>query len=180
MHKKTNNRGRYPRSGDAGHSRLPGLGGEGPRATGTHSVPSGRRSSCLSRAGPLHAVPLPGSEGGRRGGLGRSRGLPWLGPPREPGRRRFAVGRRDVALLHARELPALLNQLQELRQAHRGGGCILRRRAGARAAPTARLLHARPLSPTRVRFRVGWVQPPSEEMEGVRRPYQVGPERGSA
>lgn len=80
--------------------------------------------------------------GRRRAGLGRFPGLPGLGPPREPGRRGFAVGRLDVAPLHSRELPALQNQLLELRQAHRGGGCLRRRGARARAAPTAGPLHS--------------------------------------
>lgn len=131
-----------------------------PRRAPPRGSSSGTRGSAASGAPVL---------GRRRGGLCRSRGLPGLGPRREPGRRGFAVGRRDVAPLHARELPALLDQLQELRQAHRGGGCGRGRGVRARAAPTAGPLHAGPLSLTRVRskrFRVGWVQPPSEGMKG--------------
>lgn len=63
----------------------------------------------------------PGLEG-RHGVVGGARGLPGLGPPREPGRRGFAEGRHDVAPLQAGEPPALLDQLQELRQGHRSRG----------------------------------------------------------
>lgn len=102
---------------------------KGSPASATRYGPLGRRgpwSAELPRAFPPSLPEGPrvcGPALGRRcWGLGRVGGLPGLGPPREPGRRGFAMGRRDLALFQARELPALLHQLQELRQGHRGRG----------------------------------------------------------
>lgn len=121
----TRTTGQHCSQSEPGQNRqAPGLSCQGPRASGTHRCRTvvasvGRGSlSPYSRVGEACG---PGLER-RRGGLHRARCLPGLGPPWELGRRGFALGRRDVAPFQARELPALLDQLQELRKGHRGLG----------------------------------------------------------
>lgn len=84
----------------------------------------------------------PGLVGRLRGCLGGSCSLPGLGPPREPRRRGFAMGRRDVAPFQAGKLLALLDQLQELCQGHRGRGCLEGSGSWARPFPTAGRVHS--------------------------------------
>lgn len=99
---------------------------------------------------------------------GRACGLPGLGPPRELRHRGFAMGRRYAASFQAGKLLALLDQLQELCQGHRGRGCLGGSGSWARPFLTAGRIHGQRAAPS-VRGKQtlpgGWVQPLSE---GVR------------
>ncbi|KAL4675810.1 hypothetical protein H8959_009955 [Pygathrix nigripes] len=136
-----------------------------------------RCSRCLSQARLRRGRSYP--EGRRRKGLSQCRGLPGLGPPREPGRCGFAVYRRDVASLQTRELPALLDQLQELRQGNRARG-------RGRGAGTTRTLHVTSRSLTRLQFGEARTSGRNGcnhhggtgKGKGGCRPYQAGPELG--
>lgn len=60
------------------------------------------------------------------------------------GTRWVPVGRSDVAFFQSRELLALLDQVQELRQSHGGRSLLGRRQSSAPAADTATLVHVPP------------------------------------
>lgn len=120
----------------------------------------------------------PGLAGRLRGCLGRACGLPGLGPPREPRCRGFAMGRRYVASFQAGKLLALLDQLQELYQGHRGRGRLGGAGSWARPFLTAGRIHGQRAAAAsawgKQTLPGGWVQP---LWEGTRN-TPTDPERG--